>query len=93
MQQRQSTASVGSRARRQALGSQSGQKKSGSDVFATPAHSTTSKLEACANDDAPYFHKRLARTQGRRGSSYVDTMAKRKTGGSEVNDYGIDAQK
>ena len=50
-------------------------------MFSTPG-SKTSKLDVGATEDAPYFQRRLA-TQGRRGNSYADTMAKRNT--SEVN--------
>lgn len=77
MQQRQSTASVGTRARRQAQGGSSQSK----DIFATPGQgekkSVLGKLEG-ATEDAPYFQRRLARTQARRGSSYADQMHRRK---------------
>ena len=86
MQQRQSTASVGTRARRQA---QSGSSQK-NDIFATPGQaekkSVMGKLEG-STEDAPYFQRRLARTQARRGSSYADQMHRRKAS-DMLNDYG-----
>lgn len=85
MQQRQSTASVGSRARRQ--GQVGSSQKN--DIFATPGQgekkSVLGKLEG-ATEDAPYFQRRLARTQARRGSSYADQMHRRKTS-DMIQDY------
>lgn len=58
MQQRQSTASVGSRARRQMLAHNNSAQKTGDQIFGTPnvndRKSVAGKLEG-ATEDAPYF--------------------------------------
>jgi hypothetical protein len=48
------------------------------------------KLEG-STEDAPYFQRRLARTQARRGSSYADALQRRKTS-DMMQDYGKDHQ-
>ena len=70
IQQRQSTASGASRSRAgYGVGSASAQKKTSNELFSTPGAKTSSKYDG----DKPYFHKRFARTQGRRGSGQYDS--------------------
>ena len=78
MQQRQSTASVGTRSRKQ------GQQADRADIFLTPSRGAKAENVNLASalegntEDAPYFQRRLQRNKQRRTGSQVNTLQTQK---------------
>ena len=73
MQQRQSTASVGKRSQRMSQLPTQSKSMVNDAIFGTPSHAERKKAYKIENggstDDAPYFHKRIVRSQSRRVGS------------------------
>ena len=85
MQQRQSTASVGSRAARSA---KANNLLTGDKIFQSPGCNKTEVKGTKNTEDAPYFQRRMMRSRGRRGGSQAHPGRNSGEHGDELNEYG-----